>query len=335
MSFQYHTLFVASVWAGVATVIVFLALLFRDRSRYRFISKEMHQKLAFSISDSALVARAIFAGATIFFALFALARPGVAGDGTEVQEVATADIAVVLDVSRSMLATDATPNRLQRAKQGIFNILRQVSESSLALIAFAGEASMQCALTSNKEYFRMSLRNAGPHLASRGGTNIYGAIKAGVEALRQSAETKILILITDGEDHESNPMAAAELAKEEKVIVVTVGFGSEDGSQIVIEDPQTKIKQAIVDSEGNPVVSRLDSDLLRKIAETTKGAYIPAGTSAVQMDQIVEDFIRPLLASKTVERSKNRIDMSSVFVWLSLFSFLLASVSPLLARRYL
>ena len=215
-----------------------------------------------------------------------------------------ADIMVVLDLSKSMLAEDAAPNRLKRAKSEISELLDELSGHRIGLVGFAGKASVLCPLTTDYGFFHLTLRNASPSSVSKGGTNLGAALRKGIDAFGAGQASRILLLITDGEDHDSYPKEIAIAAKDKGIKIITIGFGSEEGSQITITDPQTGARSILQDRDGVPVVSRLDGTLLRELALETGGVYVPAGTAALDLESIVERHIEPIITMGTEKTIK-------------------------------
>jgi uncharacterized protein YegL len=213
---------------------------------------------------------------------------------------------IALDVSKSMLADDAAPTRLGRAKAEISDLIGQLDQHRLGLVAFAGRAAVLSPLTPDHGFFRMILRGASPTSVSRGGTRIGDAIRKSLSVLHESsAGSKMILLVTDGEDQDSFPEDAAKQAKQDGVRIVSVGFGSEKGSQITLVDPKSGVRTLLTDkATDRPVVSRLDGELLRKLAVDTEGAYVPAGVAALDLDSIVEQHIKPMVrdAAQVTER---------------------------------
>jgi Ca-activated chloride channel family protein len=239
------------------------------------------------------------------------------------QSQKAADIMVVLDVSKSMLAEDAAPNRLKRAKAEISELLEKLSGHRIGLVGFAGKASVLCPLTTDYGFFHLTLRNAGPKSISKGGTNIGEALRKGLDAFGPGQASRLILLIMDGEDHDSYPKEVSTVAKEQGIRIITIGFGSESGSQITITDPQTGARTTLQDRDGVPVVSRLDGEILREIALETDGAYVPAGTSALDLGSIVDRHIEPILTmgtEKTIKVAPNEHYLP--FVLMCFFSLL-------------
>ena len=272
----------------------------------RFISPAMQARLAWRLTKPRRVARAMLLLATALLGILALMRPQTPGGVETLDRGARADIMVVLDVSNSMLAEDATPNRLARAKAEIIEFIERVDGQRVGLVAFAGRASTLSPLTADYGYFRLVLRAAAPASVTRGGTRIGDAVRKAVAAFGPNRGTpRIMVLITDGEDHDSFPLDAMREAVAAGIRIVAVGFGSEAGSPIPLTDPATGARQLVTDADGNVVQSRLDGALLRRMALESEGVYVPAGTSAVDIDAIVEAYVEPLVtdaAARIVRR---------------------------------
>ncbi len=266
----------------------------------------MQRRITRRVTIGRRAMRLVLLFATLVLGIVALMRPQTPGGTETLDRSVKADILVALDVSRSMLAEDAAPNRLARAKAEVVEFIERVEGQRVGLIAFAGRASVLSPLTSDYGYFRLVLRDAGPGSAARGGTRIGDAIRKAVAAFGPNRGTpRILVLITDGEDHDSFPMDAADEAVAAGIRIVTIGFGSETGSEIPITDPATGARSLVTDADGAIVRSRLDGATLREIALQSEGIYVPAGTSAVDIDSIVQAYVKPIVtdaAARVVRR---------------------------------
>lgn len=262
----------------------------------RFMSSVMQARLA----ERPPFRRRLFRLGLIFgmllLGVLALMRPQTRGvtESISTRRI-SADIMIALDVSKSMLAEDAAPNRLSRAKAEMSELLGKLHGHRVGLVAFAGRASVVCPLTSDYGFFRMILRGVDTRTVSRGGTRIGEALRKSVGAFRAGEGAKLILLITDGEDHDSYAEDAAKQALQSGVSIVAIGFGSEKGSPIILTDPDTGAKTTLTDKQGNEVQSRLDGELLRKIAEVTEGVYVPAGVAALDLDSILNAHIQPMV----------------------------------------
>ncbi len=206
------------------------------------------------------------------------------------------DLMILLDVSRSMLAEDIAPNRLQRAKidiKDLVQVLHREGGHRLGLVAFAGRASLQCPLTLDYAFFLQKLNEVGPQTVGRGGTLIGDAIRQALHGFGTLEHNyKDIILITDGEDHKSFPLEAAQAAADRQVSIYTVGLGDTTaGTRIPI--PNAQGVRTYVRYQGQDVRSRMQENLLLDIAQHTGGAYVPAGTRSIELDRIYADHIAP------------------------------------------
>ena len=260
------------------------------------------------------------------FGIIAIMRPQTIGGNEQVSTTrSSADLMIVLDLSKSMLAEDAPPNRLNRAKSEITELVDQLTGHRVGLIGFAGAASVLCPLTTDYGFFSLTLSNATPNSINRGGTNIGSALQKAIAAFGPSQSARLILLITDGEDHDSYPMEAAQLAKDLGIRIVSIGFGSEQGSEITITDPQTGAKSTLLDRSGNVVLSRLDGEMLRDIALLSEGAYVPAGTAALDLESIASQHIEPIFVSDQQIAKVQPKEQYAIFVFLSLL-FLVCTI---------
>lgn len=201
------------------------------------------------------------------------------------------EVMFVLDVSRSMLAEDAAPNRLERAKQQIKDTVDEMAGDRVGLVVFAGDTKQQIPLTTHYDDFKQSLDEVGPHSVRRGGSRLGDAIEAASHAfLTKSNAHKAMVVFTDGEDQESDPIAAARKAHSETgVRIFTVGLGDMDtGSRIPLESDD---RGNYLEHNGQQVWSKLHGDILRQVATETDGAYVPAGTKQVNMSDVYHSYI--------------------------------------------
>ncbi len=286
------------VWAVLALVGLLGYFEFRRTdSLARFVAAPMQPRLAHAAGIGRRALKLGLVLATLLFGVAALMRPQTPG-GTEAApgRRTGADVMVVLDVSRSMLAEDAAPNRLARAKADIAEFVSRVRGHRVGLVAFAGRAAVMSPLTTDYGFFHLVLKNVGPDAVARGGTRIGDALRKAVAAFGPNRGAgRLLLLITDGEDHDSYPRDAAEEAVQAGIRVIAIGFGSETGSEITLTDPDTGAKRMLLDNDGAVVRSRLDGELLRDIALATEGVYVPAGTSPIDIDAVVEAHVAPLV----------------------------------------
>jgi Ca-activated chloride channel family protein len=315
------------VWLVLAVVIVIGVLELRGRSALgAFLSPVMQRRLTAQGTPGRLAARLGLVLLAMLAAIGAVMRPQVRGETETVSSMqTTADVMFVLDTSRSMLAEDAAPNRLARAKAEIAQLVGKLEGHRVGLIAFAGRAAAMCPLTPDHSFFTTVLSTVDTRSAGRGGSRVGEAIKTAVRGFPAGQGAKLIVLITDGDDQDPYSEDAAKLARDAGIKIVAIGLGSETGSEITLTDPATGAKTKLM-YEGKPVISKLDGDKLRKIALVTEGAYIPAGTSAVDLESIMKTHVAPMVSAAVA--SAQRVIPAERYTWLVLASlgFLLAAL---------
>ena len=241
------------------------------------------------------------------------------------------DILIAIDTSRSMLAEDVKPNRLQRSKLAVRDLVKKVQGDRLGLIAFAGSAFLQCPLTVDYGGFLLSLDDLEVGTIPRGGTSVSGAVREAIKSYQGGQKKyKVLVLITDGEDHEGDPVKAVEEAKEAGIKIFAIGIGTREGELIPVTDEEGK-RAFLKDREGRVVKSRLDETVLQKVALATGGSYIRATGAEFGLDLIYQEKLAKMekreLAGKMRRRFEERFQFS-----LGL-ALLLLMVEPLINER--
>lgn len=216
----------------------------------------------------------------------ALARPQIGAKLAE-RETRGAEIMICLDVSNSMLAEDYSPNRLERAKLAISRLVDRLRDDRIGLIIFAGKPFVQLPITTDYVSAKMFLSSIGPDSVPVQGTAIGDAVLTAVKSFSsQSEKSRAIILITDGENHEDDAVAAAKQAAEAGVKLYTIGLGSPEGQPIRLNGELLK------DKDGNIVVTKLDEGTLRKMAQAGGGAYVRAGNEEFGLNPIIDDLRR-------------------------------------------
>ena len=315
------------VWLAIAIVVVLGVLELRNRSALgAFLSPVMQQRLTAQATTGRLITRLGLVLLAMLAAIGAVMRPQVRGETETVTTMqSTADVMFVLDTSRSMLAEDAAPNRLSRAKAEIAQLVGRLGNHRVGLVAFAGRAATMCPLTPDHGFFTTVLSTVDTRSAGRGGSRVGEAIKTAVRGFPAGPGAKLMVLITDGDDQDPYTEDAAKVARDAGIKIVAIGLGSETGSQITLTDPATGAKTVLM-HDGQPVISKLDGDRLRKVALVTEGAYIPAGTSAVDLESIMKTHVAPMVSAAVA--SAQRVIPAERYIWLVLASlgFLLAAL---------
>ncbi len=264
-----------------------------ERKLSVFMSQQMQNKLCPAAFSTRFNWQTGLITSGLLLMLIAVARPQW-GTKEEVVYGRGRDLVIALDVSRSMLATDVRPNRLQRAKVDLMDLLKDLGGDRAALVAFRRTAVMLCPLTTDYAYLKQALDGVDIDSAPAGETNIGDAIDKSVEALDGDVGShKAIILISDGEDLEGKALAAAEKAGERHIPIFTVGIGDPKGSKIPGKDDG---KAGFMKHNGSDVITKLDNDALCAIAKKTGGAYIPLETASMRGDVTLGTLYRDYLA---------------------------------------
>lgn len=288
---------VVYMWAIAALVVLTLfAAWRRRRALARLASAELGAQIAPGRSAWRTAASLLVIAGAAAALVVALMRPR--SDPKTVESVSNGrDIVFLVDVSRSMLAQDVAPNRLERAKLWINDLTARLRNDRVALVAFAGTSVVKCPLTTDYAFFRLALDELEPRSVSQGGTLIGDAIRRALSDVLDNKDAPgcDIILITDGEDQDSLPVAAAEQARQRRVRIIALGVGSEIGSTIPAEEGQGA---GPVRYHGEVVSSKLNAPTLEQIATASdRGVFLNVGTGSIQLDRVYHDLINP--ADKT------------------------------------
>ena len=310
----------AAVWfvAAVACAALLAWLVaWRRRARAALADARLLERIAPGVANARSGLRAALLGGAILMLVPALMDPR-GGARTEKVEQRSIDVMVVVDVSRSMLAEDAAPNRLARAKQFAADLVESVGSDRVGLIEFAGVPSMRCPLTFNHRSFRTQLDALSPQATIRGGSMLGDAIRLAADALKNEQGGKAIVILSDGEDMQSEPVeAAAVAAKEHGIRVVTIGIGDpREGARIPYIEAG---KRRYIVHEGQEVWSKMDPALLRQVADAGEGYFVEAGTGQADMVQLAA-LLSTGLEKETRERSdvSTRQPLFQVFVAIAL-----------------
>lgn len=285
--------FLHALWlAPLVALLVVWALAARRRAVRRFYGSAAGRAWApLPSRGRAAVAAALWAACAALLAT-ALARPAHSPEPRQVQRVGR-DVVFAVDVSRSMLAEDARPNRLERAKFMVRDVLEACEGDRVGLVAFAGTAVVKCPMTTDYAFASMAVDALGPDSVGRGGTALGDAVRAALELLGDDASraSADIYLLTDGEDHESMPVEAAREAARAGVRIVAVGIGSEYGAPVPADTAAANQRgvQAprFIEHGGQRVQSRMNSGVLRQMAEATPGGvYLEVGVGHLDLDRV-------------------------------------------------
>ena len=305
----------------------------RTRSLRRFAQPDLIGRINSSTSITGQVLKAVLLVLAAASIVVALTEPGW-NPHTEKVRRKGRDIVVLLDVSRSMLAEDIKPNRLERAKLAVQDLMDKLAGDRIGIVAFAGSATIKCPLTQDYAFARLALSGIGTDSVGRGGTLIGDAIRKATSDVfdQQERNYRDMILITDGEDHGSFALEAAQDAAAQGVNLFVIGLGSEDeGARIPIgKKPGQK---EFLKYKGEEQWSRLDSKGLRQIALATPGArYLNVATDTFNLDDVYTEAIAT--AEKKLLESTTTVKYDEKFqVFLALALVLIVTEAAISERK--
>jgi Ca-activated chloride channel family protein len=288
--------FLDSQWLMALAAVPLLASLFwlasvrRRRALDAFGDSDLVAKLTRSVSVAARRWKAALFLCAVGVAVLALARPQF---GTRVETVRSVgqDIMVAVDLSRSMLAEDVSPSRLARARLAILRLMSNLDGDRIGLVAFAGTAFVQSPLTTDYAAAGMFLDAMHPDLMPVQGTDLGAALRVSLDALDQGArDARVVVIVTDGEDHEADFESQLQRAADAGVRVHVVGIGSTEGVPIPVYDEQGRREGFLRDEDGAVVTTRLGEQTLRTVAERTGARYVTAGAGGTAFDDLVDEL---------------------------------------------
>ena len=270
----------------VPLFFVFYAVMrhFRKKRLSALGDRELVRELMPSVSASKGWIRLTLFALAFFFFTIGLSRPQI-GAKLKERNIKGVEIMIALDVSNSMMAEDFSPNRLERAKLAISSLVDKLRDDRIGLVVFAGTSFVQLPVTTDYASAKMFLNSINTESVPIQGTALGEAINTCIRSFSaQSEKSRAIIVITDGENHEDDPVSAAKQAADMGIKVFPIGVGSPEGKPIPYKGELLK------DKDGNIVVSRLDEKVLRDIASAGNGAYVRAGMSEFGLNPIVDDI---------------------------------------------
>lgn len=328
-------------WPALLAVPALVAgALALDRRRRRrlesLVSARRQAEICRDLSLQIRRTRLVLVSSALLLTIVALLDP-VWGEETRLLERRGIDILVCLDVSRSMLARDLPPSRLARAKRDIEALADHARGDRIGCVAFAGDARLMIPLTNDMDTFRGLIDPVDTTAARRGGTDLGKAIDSAIAAIEsQNSEQpssvgahEVILLITDGEDLEGQGLAAARRAAEKNITVHCVGFGDTRGSKITISEDGSEA--FLKDDRGAEVVSSLDVESLRKIAEATGGEFIRADAMSLPLIELYDKRIVP--KAKKAFEALEKSEKKHRFQWPLLAALVLILVDLALTDR--
>jgi len=327
-----HPEYLYLLLAAPALIALFAWALYDRRRRLaRFGDPATVATLMPDASTGRMKLKFILFTTAVILVILAAARPQF---GSKLREQKSEGIEMMLavDISNSMLAEDFEPNRLERTKYAINKLFDGLEQDRVGVIVFAGDATVQLPITSDYRMAKAFAKRISRSMASVQGTSIGKALSlAEMSFSSGSGDSRVIILITDGEDHEGNVMQAAERAAEQGIRIFTIGIGTPEGAPIEIGG------EFIKDEKGDMVVSKLDEKMLQEIARITGGAYIRATKQSIGLDEIVRainDMEQSELSTVRFEEYNEQFQylIAIAFALLLVEFWLLDRRNPLLAR---
>ena len=266
--------------------LYWLAARNRRRRLARFGRPGILEELMPEVSTGRMAFRFILFCAAVTLVILAAARPQF-GSKLREEKAQGIEMMLVVDVSNSMLAEDFEPNRLERTKYAIGKLFEGLQQDRVGLVVFAGEPKVQLPITSDYRMARAFARRIDPSLVSVQGTAIGKALEQALLSFSGDTEEshgRVIILITDGENHDDDAIAVAERAAQMGVKIFTIGIGTPEGAPIQIGG------EFIKDEKGDMVVSKLNEEMLAQIADITGGAYVRSSKQSIGLDEIVKSI---------------------------------------------
>ena len=274
----------------VVILLYIVDVIRKRKALLRLGDKSLVERLVPELSQIRTLIKFILQLVVLSAGIIMLARPQF---GSKIEDVKKQGVEVIiaLDVSNSMLAEDIQPNRLTRAKQAISRLVDNLDNDKIGLIVFAGDAYTQIPVTTDYVSAKMFLSTISPDMVPKQGTAIGAAIELGVRSFSPGeGKSKAMIIITDGENHEDDPVSAAEEASKAGIVIHTIGIGSTEGVPIPVMSNGKK--DYLKDAGGTTVITKLDEDILKKIAVSASGNYVRASNSNIGLDEIYSEIKR-------------------------------------------
>lgn len=317
------------LWLLLVVPAMVIALMAMAQLRKRNITKFGNPKTLYSLMPDISKLRVRIKSALFLLAvtavIFAAARPQF-GSKLKEQTSQGIEMMLVVDISNSMLAEDFAPNRLDRTRYAIDKLFSTLNQDRVGMVVFAGEAKVQLPITTDYRMARSFVKRISPTLVSVQGTEIGSAINLASLSFSQNRDAgKVIILITDGETHDSTALDAAKRAAEQGIKIFAIGIGTPEGAPVKVDG------EFIKDENDEMVVSRLNEELLQQITAATAGGYIRATNAAFGLEEIVNQIDKMEKGELTSLRFE---EYNEQFQWiLAIAAVLLLLETLLLSRR--
>jgi Ca-activated chloride channel homolog len=278
------------LWGLWLVPLFVLALTLARRSAARrlrgFVAEPLAERMAGTTRPGARILRAALRASALALLVIAAARPQWGANEVELEQTGI-DLVVALDISRSMLAEDLKPNRLERAKAEIADLVESMAGDRVGLVFFAGGAFPQCPLTVDYSAVRMFLSQADPSMISSQGTDLADALRTALELFpEETGRSRIVLVVTDGEDFGEHLEAAVQQMREADVVLYAVGIGTADGAPIPDVDDAGRRSGFVRDRDGQVVITRLQERPLLELVRATEGMYARAGSAGLDVERL-------------------------------------------------
>ncbi|MFH1504135.1 MAG: VWA domain-containing protein [Candidatus Omnitrophota bacterium] len=318
-------------WLAAGLVVFYLAAYSRRKKiTENFAQKELLKELSASLDIQKRKLKIYLVVLAVILCFFAFMRPQWGFQWEQVRRRGL-DIIIAIDTSKSMLAEDVRPNRLQRSKLAVKDLIKKLRGDRIGLIAFSGTAFLQCPLTVDYNGFMLSLDELDTDSIPKGGTSISSAIKEAIKSYEGGLKKyKVLVLITDGEDHDGDVLESAEEAKKQGIKIFCIGIGTKEGELIPVRDEQGRMS-FLKDKQENFIKSRLDEASLKKIALATQGGYVKATAFEFGLDTVYEQRLSKM--EKKEFEGKMRKRYEERFQVFLLIAFLILLIEPYISER--
>lgn len=323
------TYFIYLAIIPVVFVLFLLVFWWKKRTQKKFANSELIQKLSPEQSTFKSFLKIIVICVGLAFLIVSLTNPKM---GTKLETVKRqgVDIVFALDVSKSMLAEDIAPSRLDKSKQIITRIIEKLGSDRIGIIIYAGNSYPLLPITTDHAAAKMFLQNADPDMVSSQGTAINDAIGRGMTYFDNNEQTnRFLFIVSDGEDHEENAVSLAKEAVEQGIKIYTIGVGTEKGGPIPIKENGRVISYK-KDNKGEVVITKMNPSVLQTIADEGNGKYINGNKTQETID-IVEDLL--VKAEKSEFETKQFSDYKDQFQWFIGFAILFLMIDVLLLEK--
>ena len=320
--FRFENINYLYAWILIPVFFIFfwVMILRRKRNIRQLGDVKLIQALMPNRSNFKLWVKFILLSLAFFFLILGLANPQI---GSKLEEVERkVDLVIALDVSNSMLAEDIKPNRLKRAKRAISQLIDKLEGDRIGIVVFAGKAYMQLPITSDYSAAKLFLSTIDTDVVPTQGTSIGQAIELSLTAFGDNKHEKAIVIITDGEDHDDNPITATENAVEQGIKVYTIGIGLPEGAPI----PEFKNGQQMgykKDISGKTVITKLDELTLQKIATAGNGIYVRANNTSAGLNQVFEEISKMEKQRYETKMFSDYEDRFQYFLALALFLLVL------------